>query len=50
MRTVSNYTSMVVEYDNSNEMSEHIQKMEAYGWTATSVSYGKLRVRYRMDV
>jgi hypothetical protein len=50
MKTVSNYVSMVVEYDNSYEMSGHIQSMEAYGWKATSISYGKLRVRYRMEI
>jgi hypothetical protein len=50
VRTVSNYMSMVIEYSNSYEMSGHIQSMEAYGWTATSISYDKLRVRYRMDI
>lgn len=49
MDIVSHYESTVIQYQNSHEMSEHIKYMEGEGWKPTSVSYGKLRVRYRMD-
>lgn len=42
--------SMVIQYNDSHEMTEHIVKMESLNWKASSVAYGKLRVRYKMHI
>lgn len=49
MNVVTHYESTVIDYDNSTEMSKHIEEMEKLGWKCVSQSYGKLRARYRLD-
>ena len=49
MEVVSSYESRVIQYSNSDEMTKHIPEMERFGWKVVSISYGKLRIRYRRD-
>jgi hypothetical protein len=50
MKVVSEYISMVIQYNDSNEMQKHIEEMEKTEYKVVSASYGNLRARYRREL
>jgi hypothetical protein len=47
VNVVSEYNLRCIKYDNHLEMREGIKEMKADGWKTVSLSYNRLRVRFK---